>query len=191
MKNIVVYKESNQSLSKVEFIKNIGSQRKIRDLKGVEDTNLFNKSVALIFTVAANKLKIKDGILDENKEDIVELLLMNFKGLSLDEVAYAFKLERFGNLGNKTEHYQVFDTDYVGQVLRKYMEWKSKKRVELKLHDKKMEKQKDIEKLYYKNRAVRKSLDHYLKKGFPDPDRPLMMISFMVTYCRLLVVGVP
>ena len=59
-----------------------------------------------------------------HKIDIKEMVLMRFKNFSFNELYYAFKMERFGILGEKTTHYQSFDAEYVGKVLDKYVEWK-------------------------------------------------------------------
>lgn len=46
-----------------------------------------------------------------------------FKSLSLEEIDYAFKLERYGVYEYKTEHYQLFNAEYVSTVLNKYKKW--------------------------------------------------------------------
>jgi hypothetical protein len=82
-----------------------------------------NDGLAMVFTKASNLLGIKDPISDINKQDIREMILSHFNGLSLEEIDYAFKLERYGILGDKTGHFQLLNTDYVSTILNKYKNW--------------------------------------------------------------------
>jgi hypothetical protein len=45
----------------------------------------------------------------------------------MEEIEYAFCLNRDGVFGDPTPHYQFVDREYVGIVLRKYMNWKLEK----------------------------------------------------------------
>jgi len=59
----------------------------------------------------------------------VEMILNRFKGFSLEEIAYAFRIDRYGNHGEPTPHYQLFNAEYVSTVLGKYKNWLRKTRV--------------------------------------------------------------
>ena len=83
----------------------------------------------MIFVKVANLAGIKDPISDINKTDISEMILKFYNGLSLEEIDYAFKMERYGFLGDKTEHFQLFNSDYVSTVLKKYKNWLKEKRI--------------------------------------------------------------
>lgn len=99
---------------------------KIRNL----DKTTVSQGLSMLFTRIANLSGIKDPISQFNKTDIAEMILMRFKGLSLEEIDYAFKLERYGVYSSKTKHYQLFDADYVSTVLEKYKQWLKQTRVE-------------------------------------------------------------
>lgn len=121
MGDLVIYREERQSLGEVAFVKNIVDQVKIRD---ISDSYTISKEVSHWITHTTNMLGIKDAVPTHNKTEIVELILSVFKNLSFDEMYFAFKMERFGRLGDKTDHFQFFNSSYVSDVLKKYVEWK-------------------------------------------------------------------
>jgi len=121
MSNLVIYNKENQGLSNLKFVKDINNQTRIDEITNLQE---FKDQLAIIFTNVSLMIGIKDPISDLNKTDIKEMILMRFKELSLDELCYAFKLERYGDLGDKTGHYQLFNADYVSTVLYKYKKWK-------------------------------------------------------------------
>lgn len=125
MGKLVVYKEERLSLGEVAFVRSIVEHTKIRD---VSDSYRISKEVSHWITHTTNQLGIKDAVPTHNKTEIVELILNVFKNLSFDELYFAFKMERFGVLGDKTQHYQFFDASYVSDVLRKYVDWKTEVR---------------------------------------------------------------
>ncbi len=86
------------------------------------------KCLPMIFVKAANLIGIKDPISDINKIEIREMILARFKGLSLEEIHYAFKLEREEVFGERVKHIQLFNGEYVASVLNKYKEWLRKAR---------------------------------------------------------------
>jgi hypothetical protein len=126
MVELVIYKEERQSLGEVAFISDTPNQLKIRD---ITDDEVFIhqlvKSIVLINALAG----IKEPISDIVKADIKEMILSRFKTFSFDELSYAFKLERYGKLEPRTEHFQLFDAVYVSKVLEKYKKWKLNKRI--------------------------------------------------------------
>jgi hypothetical protein len=121
MGELAVYKEERLSLGEVAFVRSIVEHRKIRD---ISDSYTISKEVSHWITHTTNQLGIKDAVPTHNKTEIVELILSVFKNLSFDELYFAFKMERFGVLGDKTEHFQLFNASYVSDVLKKYIEWK-------------------------------------------------------------------
>lgn len=58
-----------------------------------------------------------------NKSDISEMILSRFSSLSLEELYKAFQMERYGDFGARTEHYQLINAPYVCEILKKYEEW--------------------------------------------------------------------
>lgn len=67
---------------------------------------------------------IKTVLTEMTKEDLQNLILSVYKHLTLDEIYKAFEMERFGLYEQKTEHFQLFDANYVSEILKKYVKWK-------------------------------------------------------------------
>ena len=126
MSNLQIYNENSVNLSPISFVNDIQNQLKIRDLD--TDSLDFQNRIAVFFTKTVNFLGIKEAILDINKVDIFQMLIMKYKGLSLEELTYAFKLERYGQISPKTQHYQLINAEYVSSVLDKYINWKVSER---------------------------------------------------------------
>ena len=127
---LVVYKEQRQSLSEISFLKDVTNQVKIKDIPKEIYKHELIKSMILINNLSG----IKEPMSDVVKTDIKEMILMRFKTLSFDQIYYAFKLERFGGLGNRIEHYQLFDAKYVSEVLDKFLLWKKTMRVQYNIN---------------------------------------------------------
>lgn len=106
------------------FIRASFEQNKLREIKSIET----NQILGLILQQASVLAGIKDGVQDIVKNDLKDLVFGKFGGLSLEEIAYAFKLERQLAYPTKSEHYQFFSTEYVAEILGKYTEWKAEKR---------------------------------------------------------------
>jgi len=107
------------SLSKFELAKSAYDFNKIRTIPKDD----LSYSFAFLFVRIANLLGLKEPISDINKQDIKEMILSRFGGLSLEEVDYAFKLERYGEYDERTHHYQLFNAEYVSTILNKYKKW--------------------------------------------------------------------
>lgn len=158
MSNLALYKPELSELSEVAFVKHTPQLKKIRDIDSYE----FTKQIGILMAMMITKAGIKGEIGQHDKQEIKELILMRFKNLSLNEIEYAFKLERFGVYDAKTEHYQLFNADYVSQILDKYIEWRRNVKVRHNISEgkKKVELSED-EKKYWRNRGVLTSLEHY------------------------------
>jgi len=89
--------------------------------------------VAIIFTRIAVFTGLKEDIDPFIKQDIVNGLITNHRGLSLEEIEYAFCLDRDGVYGDPTPHYQFVNREYVGRVLRKYYNWRDQKREQFRI----------------------------------------------------------
>lgn len=98
----------------------------------------------LVIVKISNLTGIKNAISDINKQDIIKLIDTRFKNLSLEEINYAFELERFGKLEPRTQHFQLFNAEYVSEVLGKYKKWITKIRFENNL---KLSKEKEQNKI--------------------------------------------
>ena len=135
MSNLTIYKESSQELSNLEFVKNVGSQVRIKEAKKMPN---FKEQLTMVMIKIIFHLSLKQEVAQELKDDVLEMILMRFNHISLDELSYAFKLERYGMYDAKTEHYQLFDANYVSEILNKYEKWKIKTRKENNLMQKKV-----------------------------------------------------
>lgn len=113
--------------------------------------------LTMLFTRIPNLLGIKDVISDINKQDIKEMILSHYKTLSLEEIDYAFKIDRYS--GEPIPHYQLFNAEYVAKVLKRYQEWLQKKRQDNNLSISKLplptepspEERKEIRRKFLKN----------------------------------------
>lgn len=84
-------------------------------------------------------MQIKSPVDAFIKQDIINMLTTIWSNLSLEELIKAFELERFGVFEEKTEHYQLFDCNYISQVLKKYNKWKTQTKMDLNIENKKEE----------------------------------------------------
>ena len=93
----------------------------------IKDNKNFYQLMGTMFTKIANLAGLKGEISDINKADIEDLIIDNNQSLSLEEIYYAFKLERYGEYETKSNHYEMFGAEYVSEVLKKFKDWKKKK----------------------------------------------------------------
>ena len=100
----------------------------LQKIKTLEIQEL-KQGLGMIFVKVANLAGLKDPISDINKQDIRDMVISRYQNLSLEEIDYAFKMERYGALGEKTQHFQLFNADYVSTVLNKYKAWLKEMRV--------------------------------------------------------------
>jgi hypothetical protein len=84
----------------------------------------FKQQFAIMLTKIANLSGIKAEIDELNAKDITKMILSKFNGLSIPEIYKSFELERYGEYGKKTDHFQLFNAEYVSAILIKYKEWK-------------------------------------------------------------------
>lgn len=114
--------ETKCQIPEVKFL--ISDKVKISELM-ISDS--FYDLLGVLFTKIANLSGLKGEISDINKIDISDLILDFHKNLSLEEIYYAFKLERYNRYETKTKHYEMFGAEYVSEVLKKYVVWKKNK----------------------------------------------------------------
>lgn len=116
--------ESFCNASPVAFLKK--KQSRIVD---IEKGDEFFMTLGIMFTKIANLGGIKGEISEINKQDISKMILRRNKALSLEEIYFAFELERYGVYEEKTSHFQLFNADYVSTILNKYKKWKTTTKV--------------------------------------------------------------
>ena len=89
--------------------------------------NLDREAIApifgLLFTRIATLVGLKGEIDPLQKQAIWTAVFERFSGLSFQEIYKAFQMDRSGEFGNATEHFQFFDVSYVCTVLGKYRQW--------------------------------------------------------------------
>ena len=162
MSQIVIFNEEMQSLSEVSFVREAGKLTKIREANGYE----LSKEASRFITNTTNALGIKEATSSFNKQDIIELLITKYRNLTIDEVYYAFKMERYGNLGERIEHFQLFNAEYVSKVLDKWVNRKREvKRDHNILDQPKQKTATEKEKLYWINRGVTECIEYYEENG--------------------------
>jgi len=170
MSKITIYQEEKTNLLPVSFLNDIQNQTKIRDIDVESDE--FRGKIGILFTKVNNLLGIKQQIIDINKTDIREMIAMRFNGLSLNELDYAFKLERFGEFGTRIEHFQLFNAEYVGKVIERYLEWKEfKKRTYNIKKELKLESISESEKNKITNEGVLKAYYYFKENRVADKSR--------------------
>ena len=76
-----------------------------------------------LFTRIATLVGLKGEIDPLQKQEIWNAVFSRFSGLSFQEIYKAFQMDRSGEFGDVTDHYQFFDVSYVCTVLGKYRQW--------------------------------------------------------------------
>lgn len=124
--------ESKPILTPSVFVKSISEYKKIRDRKTEIDIQVLLWNMMVKISALSG---LKTAITDFDKTDILKMLFTSFNDLTAEEIYKAFELERYGEyrmlclttketIRNKTKHFQLFNADYVGEILRKFKEWK-------------------------------------------------------------------
>ena len=166
---LTIYNQTKLQLGEIEFVKDLKNQTKI---KYITDQNDVKMGIAKVLIEASTLIGIKHAITELDKVDLVELILMRFKHLSLEEVSYAFKLERYGVYDDKTDHFHHFNADYVSRILEKYQKHRTKLIFERKLNQEKKEMTlSEEEKLRLNNSAVLKVIDLFIERRIIDRSR--------------------
>ena len=106
-----------------DFFEKIVEFKKISKLTDEE----LSIGASIIFTRIAVFTGLKDDIDPFVKQDMVNGLITSHRHLSIEEIDYAFCMDRDGMYGDPTPHYQFICREYVGIVLKKYMNWKLEK----------------------------------------------------------------
>lgn len=112
------------SLTEVDFFK---KRTEFKKISKIEDGEL-SIGISILFTRIAVFTGLKEAIDPFVKQDIVNGLITNHRHLSLEEIEYAFSLDRDGVYGEPTPHYQFVNREYIGRVLGKYYKWLDQKR---------------------------------------------------------------
>lgn len=108
--------EDRCSAQPVSFIKANYGYVKLRNRKSEPEIK-FLIGAALLKSALHLGLK---GIDKLHKPDILNAIFNHYSDLTLEEIYKAFELERYGLYEAKTEHFQLFNADYVTTILKKY-----------------------------------------------------------------------
>ena len=92
----------------------VGFVEKLRDFAPLREQPdpVARMDIGLIVTQHAALIGIKGTIDAMNKEDISNLICSRFAHLALEELHKAFQLERYGELGEATAHYNLIYAPY-------------------------------------------------------------------------------
>lgn len=82
------------------------------------------KLLAAVFVEAATLSGIKNEIDQPNASDITALVFNKHSNLTVEEICKAFQMERHLEFGEATDHFQLFNAQYVATILKKYVDWK-------------------------------------------------------------------
>ncbi|GJH39856.1 hypothetical protein RCZ04_04060 [Capnocytophaga sp. HP1101] len=99
--------------------KSVHQYPRLREL----DREVIATTFGLLFTRIATLVGLKGEIDPLQKQEIWNAVFSRFAGLSLQEIYKAFQMDRSGEFGEVTEHYQFFDVSYICTVLGKYRQW--------------------------------------------------------------------
>ena len=113
----------------ISILKNSFNFKKIREYEKVGQfiMPICNKHFALC--------GLKNEIDQFTKEEIAKYTALHCRSLSVEEIELAFENERFGLMGEKTEHYQLFSIDYYVQIINKYKKWKTDTMIEKNIQE--------------------------------------------------------
>ncbi|WP_412464243.1 hypothetical protein [Flavobacterium mekongense] len=128
--------EKNTSGTNVVFLKNNFSFKKIRHRVTEID---FKVMLAIALTRICALSGIKEKVSQSDSEDIVKMILYTHNDLTLEEIYKAFELERYSIYEEKTQHFQLFNAEYVSTILKKYKSWKLLTRKEHNINPEKEE----------------------------------------------------
>ena len=87
------------------------------------DREVIAPTFGMVFTRIATLVGLKGEIDPLQKQEIWNAVFSRFSGLSFQEIYKAFQMDRSGEFGDVTDHYQFFDVSYVCKVLGRYRQW--------------------------------------------------------------------
>lgn len=118
--------ESNCQLSPVAFVKENYNFKKIRERLTEPH---FGVTLGVMMAKVCAYAGIKNEITDHDKFDIGRAIKNRFSDLSCEEFMKAFENERHGIYAERTEHFQLFNAEYVTSVLNKWKKWRQETKI--------------------------------------------------------------
>lgn len=119
---IAIYKEEKMDLTPVAFIQDTHTHKSIIEMPAYDLT----KELMHLFTYQIAAYRIRTIMSEIDKTEIKQVILRRFKRLSINEMYYAFKLHRSGELMPEVKPYDYISVTFVSQILEAYVEWKRK-----------------------------------------------------------------
>lgn len=153
------------NISPVGFVKKIKNLKKIRQIEAAECRPI----LGLLFTKVFNLSGFKGRIDEIYKADIMQLVFEKFNHLSLEEIDYAFRHDRYS--GDPIPHFQLFNAEYVAKVLKRYADFvvQVKNENHLKLQEPVIEKTvTEQEKQEIREQFLQMVYDELVNTGFSD-----------------------
>jgi hypothetical protein len=126
--------EKNCTQNSVSFLKSNFSNVKIRDRKTEPNVNIL---LAICWGKICGLAGIKTEVDQFVIEDITKMIFYAYSDLTIEEIYKAFELERYGVYENKTEHFQLFNSDYISTILKKYRVWKNNTKIHHNINEEK------------------------------------------------------
>ncbi len=152
-------------LKKLDFFDAVYSIQKIRDRKYQGNWKDILGSVLVKISVFAG---IKNEIDSFTKQDISKMITTTYSDLALEEIYKAFELERYGVYEAKTEHFQMFDSNYISEILKKYKKWKltEKNKLNFEVPTALITEISELEKVNLLKTATQSRYEEFLKNNF-------------------------
>jgi len=155
--------ESVCASNPISFLKQALTLKKIRDRKTEPN---FKFQFAVLWSKVCTLGGIKNEIDPFMVEDINRMIFSIYSDLTIEEVYKAFELERHGAYDQKTDHFQLFNAEYVSTVLKKYKAWKSITRMQHNISSEpsknKIAELTEDQKKEIMDKAIIRSFDEYL-----------------------------
>lgn len=127
------HKEALAVKSFEEVVRNSATSNNITFLKKNYDFKTIKErktetNILTVLSVLWTRISILGGFKNEMAfeitQDITNLIFGVYHDLTIEEIYKAFELERFGLYDEKTKHFQLFNSEYVSEILKKYKKWK-------------------------------------------------------------------
>jgi hypothetical protein len=169
-------------LSNKSFLEISNSFVKIIELK--KDAN-FIFLIGGWITQTSMLMQVKNPIDNFIKQDIINMLTGYWSILSFEEIIKAFELERFGVYSEKTEHFQLFDCNYISSVFKKYQKWKRENKLEHNIKSETTEttmSEDEIKQILVN--AVNNKYQEFLETG--DISNPIIGVFQELIDCKIL-----
>ncbi len=111
----------------IKFLKENYNFKKIRDRKT-------EPHISTLVSIMWTRISLLSGLKTETHmeiaQDLTNMIFSAFNELSLEEIYKAFELERYSIYEAKTSHFQLFNSDYVSEILKKYKKWKENTKIQ-------------------------------------------------------------